>query len=181
MLADSNFLAAPQIPDGLITNSKLADMAQATLKGRAAGAGTGVPQDLTAVQVRAIVNVEDGSTADQTAGEIEAIVSHNNLLDVLAAEHVDWAGAGAGTIHPDNYIEGGAGTDTTAIHDDTAGEIAAIAAKSSPIGDDVILIEDSEDADNKKSVALSVFAPSTSVCSPRRSMKVGSISRWAVS
>lgn len=34
---------------------RLADMAQATLKGRAAGAGTGPPQDLTAAQLKAIL------------------------------------------------------------------------------------------------------------------------------
>lgn len=34
----------------------MADMAQATIKGRASGAGTGAPQDLTAAQVAAIVN-----------------------------------------------------------------------------------------------------------------------------
>ena len=38
--------------DGSITNAKLADMAQGTLKGRAAGAGTGVPSDRTMAQVK---------------------------------------------------------------------------------------------------------------------------------
>ena len=33
------------------------------------------------------MGIEAGSTADQTAGEIEAIVSHDNLLDFLSAEH----------------------------------------------------------------------------------------------
>ena len=40
-----------------------------------------------AATVRTALNVEDGSTADQTAGEIEAIVSHDNLLDFAANEH----------------------------------------------------------------------------------------------
>lgn len=34
----------------------LADMADSTIKGRASGAGTGAPQDLTAAQVRSIIN-----------------------------------------------------------------------------------------------------------------------------
>lgn len=43
------------VSDGSITNAKLDDMAQATIKGRASGAGTGVPVDLTAAQVREIL------------------------------------------------------------------------------------------------------------------------------
>ncbi|MCR6498406.1 SGNH/GDSL hydrolase family protein [Shinella sp. CPCC 101442] len=39
----------------------LADMAQATIKGRVAGGGTGTPTDLTPAQVRTMINVEDGA------------------------------------------------------------------------------------------------------------------------
>ncbi len=42
---------------GFITNARLADMAQSTIKGRAAGAGTGDPADLTAAEATAILNV----------------------------------------------------------------------------------------------------------------------------
>ena len=35
-----------------------------------------------------LAGIESGATADQTAGEIEAIVSHDNLLDFAANEHV---------------------------------------------------------------------------------------------
>jgi hypothetical protein len=38
---------------------------------------------------------------------------------------------------------GGAGSDTTAIHEDTAGEINAVTLKASPVSADVVLIEDS--------------------------------------
>lgn len=52
---------APTVANNAITNAKLADMAQATLKGRASGAGTGDPTDLTANQVRTILaNVFQG-------------------------------------------------------------------------------------------------------------------------
>lgn len=48
----SKFIAA-----NAITNSKLAQMVQSTIKGRAAAAGTGDPVDLTATQVTAILNI----------------------------------------------------------------------------------------------------------------------------
>ena len=44
------------LQDGMVTNVKMADMAQATIKGRAAGAGTGFPVDLTANQTVAIIS-----------------------------------------------------------------------------------------------------------------------------
>lgn len=44
-----------------VTNAKLAQMVQATLKGRAVGAGTGDPADLTQTQITAMLNVATGS------------------------------------------------------------------------------------------------------------------------
>ncbi len=49
------------IVNGSIPNVKLANMAAATIKGRALGAGTGSPQDLTGAQVAAIVGAVVGS------------------------------------------------------------------------------------------------------------------------
>lgn len=43
-----------KMADKFVTNAKLNDMAQATVKGRASGAGTGVPTDLTGAQIRTI-------------------------------------------------------------------------------------------------------------------------------
>lgn len=48
-------VATAGIEDDAVTNAKLADMAQATIKGRAASAGTGNPVDLTDTQVATIV------------------------------------------------------------------------------------------------------------------------------
>lgn len=53
-------------------------------------------------------------------------------------------------------------TDTDAIHDNTAGEIAAITEKASPVGADLIVIEDSAAANVKKRVQLTNL-PSTEV------------------
>jgi hypothetical protein len=62
---------ATTIANGAVTNAKAANMAEATIKGRAAAAGTGDPTDLNGAQVRTIINVEDGATADQSNAEIE--------------------------------------------------------------------------------------------------------------
>jgi len=48
--------SASAIPADTVDNTKLTNMAAATIKGRAVGGGTGDPQDLTANQVVAIVN-----------------------------------------------------------------------------------------------------------------------------
>jgi hypothetical protein len=50
---------AATIPNDTVTNAQLANMAQATIKGRADGAGTGDPTDLTPDQVSTIL---DGAT-----------------------------------------------------------------------------------------------------------------------
>jgi len=47
-----NAVATAKIPNSAVTNAKLANMTQSTIKGRAAGAGTGAPVDLTASQAR---------------------------------------------------------------------------------------------------------------------------------
>jgi len=46
-----------------VANSQLANMAQATIKGRASGAGTGDPTDLSAAQVATIINSSLNHTA----------------------------------------------------------------------------------------------------------------------
>lgn len=51
-------------------------------------------------------------------------------------------------------IESGAGIDADAIHDNVAGEIAAIAEKVSPISGDLLLIEDSAASNVKKKVQI---------------------------
>lgn len=49
--------AKADVVDGSLANVKLANMAQATVKGRAVGAGTGTPTDLTATQVTALLDL----------------------------------------------------------------------------------------------------------------------------
>jgi len=54
---------AATIANDSVTNAKAANMAVNTIKGRITG-GTGDPEDLTAANVRTIINVADGATAN---------------------------------------------------------------------------------------------------------------------
>jgi len=54
------------VDNDVVSNAKLANMTQSTIKGRASGAGTGDPTDLTAAQVRTILNVADGAQPKPT-------------------------------------------------------------------------------------------------------------------
>lgn len=70
--ANSN---ATTIANDAVTNAKLANVATATIKGRAT-AGTGDPEDLTAAQVRTLINVADGATANSTDAALRDRSTH---------------------------------------------------------------------------------------------------------
>lgn len=53
------------IDNGVVSNAKQANVSANTIKGRIT-AGAGAPEDLTAAQVRTIINVEDGATANSS-------------------------------------------------------------------------------------------------------------------
>lgn len=64
------------IASGAVSNSKLANMAAGTIKGRASGAGTGAPVDLTATQARTLLNVANGATANSPDATLLARANH---------------------------------------------------------------------------------------------------------
>jgi hypothetical protein len=55
---------------------------------------------------------------------------------------------------------GAGGSDADAIHDNVAAEISVITEKASPIAADLMLIEDSEDSNNKKRIQIGNFPAS---------------------
>jgi hypothetical protein len=64
--------AALTIASGVVDNDNLSDMAANTIKGRESTTGT--PTDLTAAQVRSIINVEDGAQVNEvTQAELDAL------------------------------------------------------------------------------------------------------------
>ena len=60
-----------EIADNAVANAKLADMAQATVKGRASGAGSGDPGDLSAAQLVTIVTGADGAGSGLDADMVD--------------------------------------------------------------------------------------------------------------
>jgi len=78
-----------KIANNAVTNAKLSDIGQNFIKGRVT-TGIGDVEDLTAANVRTIINVEDGATADQTASEIlTAIKTVDGAASGLDADLLD--------------------------------------------------------------------------------------------
>jgi hypothetical protein len=74
-----------KIADAQVTSAKLANMAQATVKGRAAAAGTGVPGDLSAAQLVAVVATADGASSGLDADLLDG--SHAAAFAAAAHTH----------------------------------------------------------------------------------------------
>jgi len=68
-----NAVVTAGILDANVTLDKMANLVADVIIGRANGAGTGVPTALSATQVRTIINVENGATADQTQADINGL------------------------------------------------------------------------------------------------------------
>lgn len=97
---------AATIANDAVTNAKLSNMAQDTIKGRTSGAGTGDPVDLTATQATAILDNFVGDSGSggtkglvpaPTAGDSTKFLKGNGTWDTPIA-----GGGGGGT--ESNYI-----------------------------------------------------------------------------
>lgn len=144
-LAILDTVGSGQIDAEAATNAKLANMAQATIKGRADGAGTGAPVDLTATQARAILNVEDGAEANPSGAEIKAAYEAeddtNALTDALLA-HLNAIEAGA-QVNPTNAetkTAYEANSDTNALTDALLAKLNAIEAEATANSSDATLL-----------------------------------------
>ena len=71
------------IADNAVTNAKLADLAQNRIKGRVSS-GSGDPEDLTAAQVRTMINVADGAEVNP------ALPSQANAEDGANTTEYSW-------------------------------------------------------------------------------------------
>lgn len=120
------------IDDNAVSLAKLADIATASILGRTTAA-TGDPEVLTATQVRSLLNVEDGATADQSAAEIlTAIKTVDGTSSGLDADLLDgneataFATEAQGTL-ADSAVQPG---DTIPIVDGGTGAQSAAVART---------------------------------------------------
>jgi hypothetical protein len=116
VLGTTDLGGAVTVPNDSFTNAKLADMAQSTIKGRAVGAGTGDPTDLTANQVSTILDTATDpflrtSAAGGSVDSFKTIVV-SGQSDVVADSATDTLTLVAGT---NVTITTNAGTDTITL------------------------------------------------------------------
>ena len=147
---------ATVIVNDAVSNTKLANMVQATIKGRASGAGTGDPVDLTATQVRTILNVENGATADQTLSKTFTLETPTATDDItifrtdVAITVVEVIAVSTGTTPNTTYqlkhgtnrnLAGTALTTSASTTSITTGDIATLSGGGSVLADSWIWLE----------------------------------------
>ena len=109
-IAVSDLVTGGVVPDDSVTNAKLANMAQATIKGRASGAGTGDPTDLTGTQATAIL---DAVVGDSGAGGTKGLVPAPGAGDTSAGKFLKADGTFA--VPSGTGAETGANSDITSM------------------------------------------------------------------
>ena len=82
----SGAVETAKIADDAVTFAKVENIAQNAILGRI-GAGTGNIEELNNANVRAILNVENGATADQTASEIKTLLQSDKLTNSEIADN----------------------------------------------------------------------------------------------
>lgn len=70
-----------KIEPGAVENDRLAPMDEATIKGRAEGAGTGDPQDLTAAEVFEIIDDEVGTAIAEAVAEVDTASIEDQMAE----------------------------------------------------------------------------------------------------
>ncbi len=102
-----------------VANSQLAQMAQSTIKGRAASSGTGDPVDLTATQATAILNV---MTGDLGSGGLKGLVPAQSTGD--ATKFLNGAGTWSTPAGAGDVVGPGSATDNAVVvYDGTTGKL----------------------------------------------------------
>lgn len=122
----ANAITSGKLPNSEVTFAKLQDVSQNRIAGRISS-GSGVLQELTAANVRSIINVEDGATADQTASEIVSLLSDQNIATTGTLGSGDFTLTGTApkitftdsNDNPDYLVQVNGGT--FLIHDATNG------------------------------------------------------------
>lgn len=78
------------IADGVVSNSKLAEMPNFTLKGNISGVSD-IPSDLTPMHVRYMLNVEDGATANSSDSFLLDRANHTGVQEISTVSGLESA------------------------------------------------------------------------------------------
>ena len=117
------------IDNDAVTNSKLANVATSTIKGRST-AGTGDPEDLTASQVRTILNVADGATANSADATLLNRANHTGTQAALTISDFNTAAASAAPVQS---VAGRTGAVTLAKADVGLGNVDNTSDANKPV------------------------------------------------
>lgn len=112
---------AATIANDAVTNAKAANMAEATIKGRAAGAGAGDPTDLTGTQATAIL---DDFVGDSGAGGTKGLVPAPASGDAAAGKFLKADGSWTAPAGSGDVVGPGSATDNALVRfDSTTGQL----------------------------------------------------------
>jgi len=145
----------PVIANNIVTNAKAADVPTGRLKGRVT-ALTGDPEDLTGTQATTLLDpftsALKGVAPASGGGTANFLRADGTWVAPGGGPPTGAASGELGGSYPSPTVNDGA--DATAIHDNTAGEINAIAVKLSPVANDILLIEDFAAGNAKKKITI---------------------------
>lgn len=152
-------LLGNQISNNTITNAKLLTVLEGTIKGRVS-TGTGVVEDLTASEVRTLLNVADGATAN-TGTVTSVAVSGSDGIEVDSGSPITSSGTialgvNASALRSHINVEDGADvTDETNVLAALNG--ATLTDVGTPASGDRIILQDASDSNIVKYAAFSEF------------------------
>jgi hypothetical protein len=122
--------------------------------------GASLVDDSDASTARTTIDVDQAGTDNSTNVTLAGVPDYITINgQEITINQIDLTTDVTGILPGANVADG---ADSTAIHDNVAGEFVVVAEKTAVVGNDEILIEDSEDSNNKKSAKISnLFNSST--------------------
>jgi hypothetical protein len=155
---------AATIADEAVTNAKLAHMAQSTIKGRAASAGTGDATDLTSAQATAILDVMVGdSGSGGTKGLVPAPASGDAAANKYLKADGTWATVSGASVDFGALSEVSAALDDLTLISDTSDSgNSKKATIGSIVNETITSIDDSDSPYTVLATDRTILADSTS-------------------